>query len=99
MYASVFKREQSKLGKKSAKRKKVNLPEGESDEKMSGNVIRTLKEPLSKTCRKTSNEESDVIFEEEESQKKLHWFKDHGEMIGDKGHNKGTGYFDESSSN
>ena len=71
MYASVIKREQSKLGKKSAKRKKADQPESDSEDEMSVNVISSQKRAVAKTSRKKSNESSDIISEEKEYQKKL----------------------------
>ena len=99
MYASVIKREQSKLGKKSAKRKKADQPESDSEDKMSVNVISSQKRAVAKTSRKKSNESSDIISEEKEYQNKLQWLKDHGDMTGDEGKNSGAGSSDESSSN
>ena len=49
MYASVIKREQSKLGKKSAKCKKADQPESNSKDKMSVNVISSQKRAVAKT--------------------------------------------------
>ena len=99
MYASVIKREQSKLDKKSTKRKKAKQPDSNSEDKMSVNVISSQKRAVAKTSRKKSNESADIISEEKEYQKKLQWFKDHGDMTGDEGKNSGAASSDESSSN
>jgi len=99
MYASVIKREQSKLDKKSAKRKKANQPDSDSEDKMSVNVISTNKKSVPKSSCKKNKGTSDVIAEEKEYQKKLQWLKDHGDRTGDEGSKSGAGSSDESSSN
>jgi hypothetical protein len=84
MYASIINREHSMLGKNSAKRKKADQPESDSDDDISVNVITSQKRVVAKTSRKKSNESSDILSEEKEYQKKLQWLKDHGDMTGDK---------------
>jgi hypothetical protein len=56
MYGSVIKREQSKLGKKSAKRKKADQPESDSKDEMSVNIISSQKKAVAKTSQKKSKE-------------------------------------------
>ena len=99
MYASVIKREQSKLDKKSTKRKKANQPDSDSEDEMSVNVISTHKKDVLQSSRKKSKDTSNVIAEEKEYQKKLQWLKDHGDRTGDEGSKSGAGSSDESSSN
>ena len=53
MYASVIKQEQSKLDKKSTKRKKATQPDSDSEDEMSVNVISThKKDVLQSSCKK-----------------------------------------------
>lgn len=99
MYASVIKREQSKLDKKSNKRKKAIQPDSDSEDEMSVNVISTHKKDVLQSSRKKSKDTSNVIAEEKEYQKKLQWLKDHGDGTGDEGSKSGAGSSDESSSN
>ena len=99
MYASVIKREQSKLDKKSNKRKKAIQPDSDSEDKMSVNVISTHKKDVLQSSCKKSKDTSNVIAEEKEYQKKLQWLKDHGDGTGDEGSKSGAGSSDESSSN
>ena len=99
MYASVIKREQSKLDKKSTKRKKATQPDSDSEDEMSVNVISTHKKDVLQYSCKKSKDTSNVIAEEKEYQKKLQWLKDHGDGTGDEGSKSGTGSSDESSSN
>ena len=61
MYASVIKREQSKLDKKSTKCKKAQQPDSNSEDKMSVNVISTHKKDVLQSSRKKSKDQSNVI--------------------------------------
>jgi hypothetical protein len=80
MYASVIRREQTKLeDERPQKRKKIIAPDSESGDKMSVQIISAPKKKVAKKLRKRSSDNTDVISEEQEYQKKLKWLKDHGE--------------------
>jgi hypothetical protein len=74
MYASVIRREQAKLeDERPPKRKKVIAPESESDNEMSVQIILAPKKNVIKKLRKTSNDNTDELAEEQDYQKKLKW--------------------------
>jgi hypothetical protein len=62
----INKQEQSKLGKKSTKRKKANPPKSKSNEDISVKIISKNKKLEAKTSIKSSNEAYDVISEVKE---------------------------------
>ena len=90
MYASVIRREQAKLeDDKPPKRKKIIAPDSESDNKMSVQIISAPKKKVVKKLRKRSSDNTDVLAEEQEYQKKLKWLNDHGDLTGEEENNHG----------
>ena len=82
LYATAVKREQAKLAKKSAQKRKE--PDSDSDTDMSVNAISAAKprvKSILKKKKKTKN--ADVPDEETAYQKRFQWLHDHGEPIAD----------------
>jgi hypothetical protein len=95
-FASVIREEQEKLeDERPQKCKKIISLESGSDNKMSVQIINALKKKVIKKLRKRSSDNSNILAEEQEYQKKLKWLKDHGDLTGEQGNNQG----DKSSSN
>jgi hypothetical protein len=91
MYSSVIRREQAKLEEeRPQKRKKIIAPESESNNKMSVQVISAPKKKVVKKLRKRTSDNTDVLAEEREYQKKLKWLKDHRDLTRDEGNNPGN---------
>ena len=63
--------------------------ESKSDNKMSVQIISAPKKKVVKKLQKRSSDNTDVLAEEQEYQKKLKWLKDHGELTGEEGNNPG----------
>ena len=83
LYATAVKREQAKLAKKSAQKRKE--PDSDSDTDMSVNAISAAKprvKSILKKKKKTKN--ADVPDEETAYQKRFQWLHDHGEPIADR---------------
>ena len=90
MYASVIRREQAKLEEeKPQKRKKIIALESESNNKTSVQIISAPKKKMLKKLRKWSSDNTDVLAEEQEYQKKLKWLKDHEDLTGEEENNPG----------
>jgi hypothetical protein len=90
MYASVIKREQAKLeDERPHKRKKVIAPESESDGKMSVKIISAPEKNPVKKLRRRSSDNTDVLAEEQDYQKKLKWLKYHGDLTGEEENTSG----------
>jgi hypothetical protein len=98
MYASLAKHEHSKLEKKSAKHKKANVADSESDDEMSVSIISTHTKVNKKSGKKSDN--TGMIAGEKDYQKYFHSLKDHGDSAGYEDKSSGAGSSgDESSSN
>ena len=69
--------------------------EQERDNEISVQIISAPKKKVVKKLRKRSSDNTDVLAEEQEYQKKLRWLKDHGDLTGEEENNRG----DDSSGN
>jgi hypothetical protein len=80
LFDSALKREQAKLAKKSAKkRKKAPADDSESDSDESVHILTQV--PKTKSILKKKSKKADVLEEETEYQKRFRWLQDHGDPI------------------
>ena len=82
LYATAVKREQAKLAKKSAKKRKA-AEDSESDSEASANLIQETK-PRVKSILKKKKKRADITDEESAYRARFNtWLQDHGEPLAD----------------
>jgi hypothetical protein len=59
---------------------------------MSVQIISAPKKKVVKKLQKRTSDNTDVLAEEQEYQKKLKWLKDHGDLTREEGNNPGDEY-------
>ena len=80
LFDTALKREQAKLTKKSAKkRKKAPADDSDSDSDESVHILTQVPKP--KSILKKKSKKADVLEEETEYQKRFRWLQDHGDPI------------------